>query len=101
MIQSQEPLDSPDRTTLETLKELVVEVAQMPAAPSTLPDVAHLFDDCGIDSTSIIDLILRVEDAFGIEVPEDELDAEVLRTLSTLAVYIDRKLRGVEPTPST
>jgi acyl carrier protein len=81
-----------ERTTLDQLKDTIVRLTNLQIAPSELPDNAHLFDDCGLDSTTIVNLVLEVEVVFGISLVEDDLDAEVLRTVSSLAAFIDSRL---------
>jgi len=77
--------------TLAVLKRIVTEIVPRPASSEPLADNARLFEDCGLDSTSIIDLVLRVESEFGVSIQEEELDLDVLVDLSTVRAFIDRK----------
>ena len=47
-----------------------------------------LFDDLGLDSTSVIELLMTLEDTVGLEIDPDELGPEVFRTVGTLAEYV-------------
>lgn len=77
---------------LATLKELVVETTQMKVSPDTISDTANLFNDCGLDSTSVVDLVIGLEQKFEITIDEDELDVKLFQNLSTLAEFVEAKL---------
>jgi acyl carrier protein len=87
---------STNRETIETLKKLVVGVTQAKINPSDIRDSANLFNDCGLDSTSVIDLVLSIEENLGVSIDEDELHVEIFRDLSKLSSLIDEKKRNAE-----
>ena len=61
-------------TTAENLKQLVISVAKLKLSPGEISDHASLFEDCGIDSTSVIELVLSIEEKYGIVILcEEEL----------------------------
>lgn len=80
---------------LAALKELVIEVMQLKIAPEAISDTANLFDDCGLDSTSVIDLIVGLEQKFGISIDDDELDVKLFQDLSKLTEFVEAKLELV------
>ena len=43
------------------------------------------FADLGIDSVTVIELSMKIEDRFGIEIPTDQLLLENLRSMAALA----------------
>jgi len=57
-----------------TLENLVRRFAPKAAAALVYTRETHLIDDAGIDSPRMIDLVLGVEDAFGITVDDQDLD---------------------------
>ena len=66
--------------------------------PSGIPSDAHLRDDLGLDSMATIELLYRVEEAFDIQIPDQDLQGLV--TLADVAHYVDRRLAppaSVEP----
>ena len=85
-----------NRETIEALKKLVVEVTQIKIDPAHIPDTANLFNDCGLDSTSVLDLVLSIEEKLGVSIEEDELYVEVFRDLSKLSALIESKKRNAE-----
>ena len=76
---------------LARLKELVIEVTQLKIAPEAISDTANLFNDCGLDSTSVVDLVVGLEQNFDISVDDDELDVKLFQDLSKLAEFVEAK----------
>ncbi len=46
-------------------------------------------DDLNLDSLDIVELMMKMEDEFGVEIPEDE--AEGLKTVKDITAYIQSK----------
>ena len=76
---------------LAKLKDLVIEVTQLKIAPEAISDTANLFNDCGLDSTSVVDLVVGLEQNFDISVDDDELDVKLFQDLSKLAEFVEAK----------
>ena len=51
------------------------------------PD-AHIIDDIGADSLDIVEIVMAVEEAFNIEIPDAEM--ETIGTIGSLAALIER-----------
>jgi acyl carrier protein len=66
-------------------------VARFGDAAARLGDHDDLFDGLGIDSLAALDLLSRVEEAFGIEVPDYEMKG--VTTLAALAEVVARRAR--------
>ena len=58
--------------TFETFKRCTVEVLQV--QPDQVTMDARFGDDLDADSLDLVELVMSLEEAFGIEVPEDELE---------------------------
>ncbi|MER5439009.1 phosphopantetheine-binding protein [Streptomyces sp. NPDC002790] len=54
-----------------------------------LSEDTRLFEDLALDSTSVIELLMALEDTVGLEIDPDELDPEVFKTVRSLADYVD------------
>ncbi|WP_433271692.1 acyl carrier protein [Actinosynnema sp. CS-041913] len=52
----------------------------------------RLFEDLALDSTSVIELLMGLEDLIGLEVDPDDLEPEVFATVGSLADYIDARV---------
>jgi acyl carrier protein len=58
--------------TFETFKRCAVEVLQV--TPEQVTMEAKFGDDLDADSLDLVELVMALEEAFDIEVPEEELD---------------------------
>jgi acyl carrier protein len=61
-----------DADTFETFKKCAVEVLQVTPEQVTLE--AKFGDDLDADSLDLVELVMALEEAFDIEVPEEELE---------------------------
>lgn len=53
---------------------------------------ARLLEDLGADSLDVVELIMAVEEEFGIEIPDE--DAENLTTVGQIQAYVAEKVQG-------
>ena len=72
----------------EQLKKLIVELLEV-EEEKIVPE-ASFADDFDADSLDFIELITAVEDAFGIEIPDD--DMEKMQTVQEAVDYIGSKI---------
>lgn len=75
-----------------SLREKVVNMIakNLDLNPADISPDAHLIKDLGADSLDVVELVMSFEDAFGIEVPDE--DAEKIGTLSDILSYIERRM---------
>ena len=52
------------------------------------PDTSFV-DDLNLDSLDIVELMMKMEDEFGVEIPEE--DAEGLKTVKDVVGYLESK----------
>lgn len=57
---------------------------------NTITMDSELVDDLGADSLDSIDIVMSVEDEFGIEVPDEVI--EDIKTVSDIVDYIESKM---------
>jgi len=74
----------------ERLKKLVVELLEVEEGKVVAQ--ASFVDDFAADSLDFIELITAVEEAFGIEIPDE--DAGKMQTVEDAVNYIELKSRG-------
>ena len=67
------------------VKEIVVE--QLGVNPDEVTDEASFIDDLGADSLDTVELVMALEEAFDLEVPDEE--AEKLTTVGAAVKYIE------------
>ncbi|MDD2417751.1 MAG: acyl carrier protein [Oscillospiraceae bacterium] len=71
--------------TFDKVKEIVLNCLKCDEGDITLE--ADLTNDLGADSLDAVDLIMELEDAFGISFPEDA--AIKIKTVGDIVAYID------------
>ncbi len=74
-------------TTLDRVKSVVADRLNVSADQVT--ESASFQDDLGADSLGVVDLVMGLEDEFGIQIPDD--DVEKMKTVSEAVQYIDEK----------
>ena len=50
---------------------------------------SSLLDDLGADSLDVVELVMALEEQFGIEVPDE--DAENIRTINDICSYVEAR----------
>lgn len=71
--------------TLEKLQEILAE--QFEVSADSINADTNLIDDLGADSLDVVELIMSVEDEFGISVSDE--DAAGLTTVGKIVEYIE------------
>ncbi len=75
-------------TAIETkVKQIIVE--QLGVDESQVDDTASFVDDLGADSLDIVELVMAFEEAFDIDIPDE--DAEKIGTVKDAVDYIKNK----------
>ncbi len=74
-------------TTLEKVKKLIAE--QLCISTDDIKDDANIVDDLGADSLDVVELLMTLEDEFGINVPDDKV--EDIKTIPAIVALIDKK----------
>ena len=57
-----------------------------------LTDDIRLFEDLHLDSTTSLELLMAMEDAFGLLVDPEALDLDDFRTVGTFAAFVLREI---------
>ena len=58
--------------------------------PATLLVTHHLRDDLGLDSMAVIELLYRIEEAFDLQIPDQDLVG--LTTVGHVVSYVEKRL---------
>jgi acyl carrier protein len=83
-----------DRTSLVSAVAASIAEVLMRDLPD-LTEQTRLFEDLQLDSTTILELLMALEDGIGIEVDPESLDMDVFASVGTLADYIGDQLAVV------
>ncbi len=71
----------------QKVKNIIVE--SLNVNPEEVTDEASFIEDLGADSLDTVELVMALEEAFGIQVPDEE--AEKLTTVGAAIKYIQEK----------
>jgi acyl carrier protein len=74
-------------SVLEKIKNIVAE--QLDVAENEVVPEANFVDDLGADSLDLTELIMAMEDEFGLEIDDEE--AQNLRTVNDAIKYIESR----------
>ena len=74
---------------LKKVQEMLAEALNLPLEKVT-PD-AKIMDDLGADSLDVVELLSRLEDEYGIMIPDDEV--ENLATVQDVANEIEKLVK--------
>lgn len=72
-------------TVTEKVRKMIVE--QLGVSEAEVVPEAKFIDDLGADSLDIVELIMALEDEYGIEIPDE--DAEKMETVGDAIRYIE------------
>ena len=73
----------------EKIKNIIVE--QLQVSDTTLTEESSFIDDLGADSLDLVELIMALEEEFGIEIPD--ADAEKVVTVGDVVNYIKENVK--------
>ena len=74
----------------ERVKQIIVE--QLGVEESEVTPNASFVDDLGADSLDTVELVMAFEEAFEIEIPDE--DAEKIRTVKDAVSYIEQHAKA-------
>jgi acyl carrier protein len=66
--------------------------------PSTIEEHHHLRDDLGLDSMAVIELLYRIEEAFDLQIPDQDLPS--LTTVGSVSTYVQKRLAPAKASPA-
>ncbi len=73
-----------EKEIFEKVKKVVVE--QLGVSDSEVTEKSSFVDDLGADSLDTVELVMALEEAFGLEIPDEE--AEKIKTVGDTVKYI-------------
>ena len=72
-------------STLDKVKEVIID--KLGAEEDKIESSSSFVDDLGADSLDTVELIMQLEEEFGIEIPDQ--DAEKMTTVQSVIDYIE------------
>jgi len=77
---------------VEKVREIIVE--RLKVDPSEVTPDAAFVEDLRADSLDIVEMVMKLEETFGITIPDE--DVEKLRTVGDAVAYVERRLKEKE-----
>jgi len=74
-----------DKPIDQRVKDIIVE--QLGVKPEQVVPAAKFIEDLGADSLDTVELVMALEEEFGIEVPDEQ--AEKLQSVSDVIKYVE------------
>jgi len=80
------------RNIEDRLKKMIVERLFMKIDPLEIDAAKSLIDAYGVDSVSLLELVVGVEEEFGIEVGDEDFNVASFQSVDALAAFVRGKL---------
>ncbi len=82
-----------DNTTIESrLKNMIVDRLFLKVKPEEIPTGVSLMDAYGVDSVSLLELVVGLEEAFGIQVEDGDFNLKNFSTVAALRDFVRARL---------
>lgn len=75
-----------------TIKEIIVERLFLKIRPDEIEDETLLMETLGVDSVSVFEIVVGLEEVFGISFEDEEFQIEKFRTVRSIADHVRTKL---------
>lgn len=89
-----EPKPMTDGELAATVTRILLESTRLPVTRDALRTDARLVEDYGVDSMSLVDLMLNIEKAFGFAITEHDLESVPFDTADSLVSFVKTRLSG-------
>ncbi|MBQ7719396.1 MAG: acyl carrier protein [Clostridia bacterium] len=77
-----------DDTVKDTIRDIIVD--QLGCDADDISEFTDIADDLGADSLDVIEMVMAVEEDFGINIPDEDLDE--LHTFRDVCDYVERNI---------
>ncbi|MFE9107480.1 acyl carrier protein [Actinomadura geliboluensis] len=81
--------DAPRGRVVATIVDSLAEAMEIDAA--VIGEDSRLFDELGLDSTTVLGLLMTIEEEIGIEFDTGTLEQHHFETVGTLAAYVEEQ----------
>lgn len=77
------------------IKQMIVERLFLNVEPAKIADDAPLMETYGIDSVALFELVVGLEDEFGVVMEDVDFQIDTFRTVNSIAAFVEEKQPGV------
>lgn len=80
-----------DSTLREQIKDLIIRRLRLEISLAEIDDKAPLFGDgLGLDSIDALELVVGLEQEFGISIPDEDVGKEAFASVEALCSYVEK-----------
>jgi len=80
-----------DAQLKQEIKEMIVERLFLDADPAQMGDDENLMENYEIDSVNLFEIVVGMEEQFGISFEDDDFSVDLFATVDSLADFVERK----------
>ncbi len=73
----------------QRIKQMIVEHLFLAVTPSQIGDDESLMDVYGVDSVALFELVVGLEEDFGVSMDDREFSVDNFRTVTTIAKFVE------------
>ncbi len=74
----------------EKVRAIMAE--QFAVEEDTISRETTIAEDLGADSLDTVDLLMKIEDEFGLEIPDEDVSSGQFKTVGDLTDYLEKRL---------
>jgi acyl carrier protein len=80
-----------DEGLRQELKELIVERLFLKIEPDQIKDDDNLMEVHNLDSVNVFELVVGLEEVYGISFEDEEFDIEAFQTVNSIAALVEAR----------
>jgi acyl carrier protein len=73
------------------IKQMIVERLFLQVAPGEIADDAPLMETYGIDSVALFEIVVGLEDEFGVAMEDTDFKIDTFRTVDSIAAFVESR----------
>ena len=73
------------------IKEMIVDRLFLNVAPEEIDPAASLVDAYGVDSVSLLELVVGIEETFGIPMADETFDMQHFENVNAIAAFVEER----------
>ncbi len=80
----------------DTIKDIIVDRLFLKIPPEEIDNDAIVMDTLGVDSVSVFEIVVGLEEVFGISFEDDEFRIENFQSVTSIAEHVREKQKRAE-----
>ncbi len=81
-----------EKNVKDTLRDFIIDYAKIEPDEPDFSDDVHLFDYGFVDSLGATEIVLFLEETFGIQITQEDITLYPMNTINEIAGVVERKL---------